>query len=318
MAKVVVIGGTGHVGTYLVPRLVAAGHEVINVSRGERAPYTPHTAWEKVEMVTLDRVAEDKAGTFGEKIAALGGDIVIDKVCFTRESCAHLVEALRGRVSHFLHTGTVWTHGPLETVPATEDDPRAPISDYGRGKSEIQDYLLAEARRTGFPATIIRPGHIVGPGWKLINPLGNANPAVFSTIARGETLTLPNLGLETYHHGHADDVAQGFMLAMANWSAAVGEAFNTVSAAALTARGYAAAMYRWFGHEPKLEFQPFEDWIGTLGADDARVSRDHVNRSPCHSIDKARRRLGYAPRYTSLEAIQEAVGWLVKEGQVEG
>ncbi len=32
--RVVIIGGTGHVGTYLVPRLVQAGYEVINISRG--------------------------------------------------------------------------------------------------------------------------------------------------------------------------------------------------------------------------------------------------------------------------------------------
>jgi nucleoside-diphosphate-sugar epimerase len=32
--KVVVIGGTGHVGTYLIPRLVQAGHEVLCVTRG--------------------------------------------------------------------------------------------------------------------------------------------------------------------------------------------------------------------------------------------------------------------------------------------
>ena len=28
--RVVIIGGSGHVGTYLVPRLVEAGHEVVN------------------------------------------------------------------------------------------------------------------------------------------------------------------------------------------------------------------------------------------------------------------------------------------------
>ena len=39
MARVVVIGATGHIGSYLVPRLVRAGNEVIAVSRGERAPY---------------------------------------------------------------------------------------------------------------------------------------------------------------------------------------------------------------------------------------------------------------------------------------
>ena len=41
MARVVVIGGSGHVGTYLVPALVERGHEVVNVSRGQSAPYRP-------------------------------------------------------------------------------------------------------------------------------------------------------------------------------------------------------------------------------------------------------------------------------------
>ena len=39
--KIIVIGGTGHIGTYLVPHLVEAGHEVINVSRGQRQPVPP-------------------------------------------------------------------------------------------------------------------------------------------------------------------------------------------------------------------------------------------------------------------------------------
>jgi uncharacterized protein YbjT (DUF2867 family) len=43
MSRVVIIGGSGHVGTYLVPRLVAAGFEVVNVSRGKRAAYQPAT-----------------------------------------------------------------------------------------------------------------------------------------------------------------------------------------------------------------------------------------------------------------------------------
>lgn len=37
--RIVIIGGSGHVGTYLVPRLVEAGHEVVNITRGQREPY---------------------------------------------------------------------------------------------------------------------------------------------------------------------------------------------------------------------------------------------------------------------------------------
>ena len=48
MSRVVVIGATGHIGTYLVPRLVLGGHEVIAMSRGERDPYHASAQWGSV------------------------------------------------------------------------------------------------------------------------------------------------------------------------------------------------------------------------------------------------------------------------------
>lgn len=44
MSTIVVVGATGHVGTYLVPRLVRVGHDVIAVSRGVSQPYLPDPA----------------------------------------------------------------------------------------------------------------------------------------------------------------------------------------------------------------------------------------------------------------------------------
>jgi hypothetical protein len=48
--------------------------------------------------VTLDREAEDRAGTFGAKISDLRPDIVIDMICFTLPSAQLLVDALRGAI----------------------------------------------------------------------------------------------------------------------------------------------------------------------------------------------------------------------------
>lgn len=316
MTRVAIIGGSGHVGTYLVPRLVEAGHEVINVSRGQRAPYSANAAWKAVRTVVIDREAEEAAGTFGEKIRALKADIVIDMICFTLPSATHLVEALRGEVQHFLHCGTIWVYGHNATIPATEDQPLNPFGSYGTQKAEIETYLLDEARRRGFPATVFRPGHIVGPGWAPLNPAGHFNPEVFSRIARGEPLTLPNFGMETVHHVHADDVAQMVMRAIASWNNAVGEAFNTVSPQAINLKGYAEAMYRWFGHEPRLSYEPFDTWKTKLPEEDWRATWEHVSRSPSHSIAKARRLLGYEPRYSSLQAVFESVEWLMANGKV--
>ncbi|KAA0691443.1 NAD(P)-dependent oxidoreductase [Neorhizobium sp. P12A] len=317
MAKVVVIGATGHVGTYLVPRLVEAGHDVVTVSRGQAKPYLPHQGWSAVEQRQMDRETMEKSGEFGPAIRALKPEIVIDMICFKLESARHLVEALSGHVGHFLHTGTIWTHGHSTVVPTPEDAPKRPFGEYGTQKAAIETYLLEQARHKGFPATLIHPGHIVGPGWAPLNPAGNFNNSVFTTLARGDLLALPNFGLETVHHVHADDVAAMFMGAVANWSASIGESFHAVSSGALTLRGYAEAMSRWFGREPNLEFLPYEKWAESQSPEDAKATWEHIARSPNCSIAKAQRLLGYAPRYTSLQAVQEAVTWLMANGMVK-
>jgi nucleoside-diphosphate-sugar epimerase len=317
LSRVVVIGGSGHIGTYLIPRLVGTGHDVINVSRGERRPYQPHGAWNFVRKLALDRDAEEKTGAFGEKIRSLKPDILIDMICFTEASARHLVEALRGHVQHFLHTGTIWVHGPSVEVPTTEMQPRRPFGDYGVQKAAIEAYLVGSARTESFPATIIHPGHIVGPGWAPLNPEGHFNPNVFTKLAKGEEVLLPNFGLETVHHVHADDVAQAFMGAIANWSLSVGEAFHAVSPAALSLRGYAEAVAAWFGREARLKYLPWEQWKSEHTALEAQQTYDHIAHSPNCSIAKAERMLGYRPRYSSLEAVRESVAWLIEKGLVE-
>lgn len=315
--RVVVIGGTGHVGTYLVPRLVEAGHEVVCISRNQREPYLPHGAWGSVESLEIDRDKAEAQGTFGKQIGALAPDTVIDMICFKLESARHLVEALRGRVQHFLHCGTIWVHGPSAQVPTTETQPRRPFGEYGIQKAAIEAYLLREARLNGFPATILHPGHIVGPGWTPLNPAGHFNPEVFVRLATGEPVILPNLGMETVHHVHADDVAQIFMQAIAYRSVSVGESFHAVSPSALTLRGYAEAMADWYGEPARLQYLAWEEWCKTVTQAEAQATWDHIAHSPNCSIAKAQRLLDYRPRYSSLQAVQEAVAWLADHGVIK-
>lgn len=292
------------------------GLEVVSVSRRQREPYQEHGAWRRVEHVTLDREALEKTGEFGTRIAGLEPDVVIDLICFTPESNRALVEALRGRVQHFLHCGTIWVHGHATEVPTTEAAARRPFGEYGVNKAAIEADLLREARQNAFPATVLHPGHIVGPGWTPLNPAGNFNPEVFAALARGDPLTLPNFGLETVHHVHADDVAQGFERALTQWSGAVGESFHLVSPAAVTLRGYAEAVAGWFGRPARLEFLPFERWRETVSEEDAQATWEHIARSPSCSTAKAEKLLGYRPRYRSLEGVRESLDSLVARGVV--
>ena len=315
--RIVVIGGTGHIGSYLVPRLVTAGHDVTVLSRGEREPYHADAGWQRVRRVSVDRAAEDAAGTFGKRIADVDADVVIDLVCFTRDSARQLAEALRGRTGQLVHCGTVWVHGPSAEVPIDETAPRRPFGDYGVQKAEIERYLLAESARGGVPVTILHPGHISGPGWVPINPAGNLDLDVFSALAQGHELALPNFGLETLHHVHADDVAQAFQQALTRRSVAIGESFHVVSPRAISLRGYAEAVASWFGQEARLRFSPFEEWKAGRSESAARATYDHIAHSPSVSIAKAQQLLDYHPRYGSLQTVREALAWLVAAGRVD-
>jgi nucleoside-diphosphate-sugar epimerase len=310
---IVVLGATGHIGTFLIPRLIEAGHSVTTVSRGKSKPYLDHPHWRLVRQVTLDREELEAKNKFGEAIAQEKADVVIDLICFTEESARQLCEALQGNIQHFISCGSIWVHGPSEVVPTSEDHPRNTIGDYGIGKAKIEAYLIKKSRDEGFPATIIHPGHIVGPGWLPLNPQGHFNKVVWEIIKKGEVLVLPNMGLETVNHVHADDIAQLFMRCLERRSVSLGESFHGVAAKAVTLRGYASWAYRYFGQEVNLEFSPLEELKTKLSKEDAWFTMDHVYRSPCCSIEKSQNLLGYKPRYTSFQAIDEALQALIRQ-----
>ncbi|MBA8795294.1 nucleoside-diphosphate-sugar epimerase [Friedmanniella endophytica] len=315
--RVVVIGSTGHVGSYLVPRLVRAGHEVVAVSRGRATPYHDDPAWDEVERVVLDRDALEAEGRFGAEIAGLRGDAVIDMICFTADSATQLVKALRGSTGLHAHCGTIWTHGLSTTLPMREDDPKHPFGDYGVQKKEIEDLLLAESRSGGLASTVIHPGHISGPGWPVINPVGNLDPTVWTTLATGGRLRIPGSGSETMHHVHADDVAQLFELAVAKPEVAAGESFHALSEQALTVRGFAEGAAAWFGREADLEPVSWEAFRAGTDEGHADASWQHLHRSQVGSIEKPKQQLGYRPAYSSLDAARQAVASLAERGQVD-
>jgi len=287
----------------------------VAVSRGVRSPYVSAPEWRSVELVTADREAEDADGVFGQRIAALAPDAVVDMICFTPESAQQLVDALRPARPLLVHCGTIWVHGPAARVPVTEDEPRTAFGAYGTGKAAIERLLHRQTIAGGVPSVVLHPGHISGP-WSSITPAGNLDLDVWRRLADGDSVALPDQGLGVLHHVHADDVAQAFESALTQ-PAAIGSSFHVVSEQAMTLRGLAGGVAGWFGREAIIDFVDWPEFERRVGAEHATTTREHVVRSIAASIDRARRVLGYRPRYSSLEALHDAFRWLVANGQVE-
>jgi nucleoside-diphosphate-sugar epimerase len=238
-------------------------------------------------------------------------------ICFTPHSASVLVEALRGWSGHLIHCGTIWRYGSSLKQPMREDDTSPPFGEYGTQKAAIAEFLTAETGSGGLATTVLQPGHISGPGWPPIGPLGNLDPDVWYTLSAGHEIAVPGLGAELMHHVHADDVAQAFQLAVEHRDAAAGESFNVVAPSALTVRGFLAIAAGWFGQTARTRSVSWAEFRSATTAEYADSSWQHLSRSQYASIDKARTMLSYAPAFEPEAAVLDSIRWLIDHDQLK-
>ncbi len=317
--KILVVGGTGHIGSYLVPRLVMSGHEVIVVARRSEPQYTdPRLGWPAVEWINADRVEDEKSGAWAKRMAAVDVDVVMDLIAYSPDQNQIMMEAFAGRVSHFIHCGTVWAYGPTTRAPYEEWFTRRPNTDYGIKKAQIESDLLEQYHRNGFPATMIHPGHISGRKWLPIDPQGSRDGVgVYEKLATGKEVALPDYGNATIHHVHGDDVAQLFERAMNHREAAVGESFSAVTKYALSLTECCRCVAGFFGKEPNLKCVPMAEMKQHVSAASFGIIHEHASHSPCASIAQGERLLGYNPRYTTEQIYYESIEYMLESGELK-
>lgn len=314
MKTAVVIGASGHAGSFITPRLVRDGYRVISLSRGNRTPYTiDMPEWKETETVRFDRAALEAEGNFGRLIAEYRPDVVCDTIAYTPEQTIQLCESLSSG-THLIQLGTIWVYGYKLEVPVTEDHPRTSKDDYGVLKTQIEDYLMERTAAGKIRATVIQPGHISGRGWLPINPQGNLNPKVYESIIRGEEVVLPDDGQSTLHHVHARDVAGLVSACLKNPQESAGQTFHATTVRAVTLTGFAELLYRRFGHTPQIRYCPWEMLKDQLSKSDADITENHMQHSPACSMEKAEKMLGFIPRYTTIETVMDSLSWQIENG----
>lgn len=311
MPNAVVLGATGHIGSYLVPALVRAGYHVFAVSRGNRAPYTSdQPEWQTVRRVTMSR--EDAI----QNVIDRDTDLICDLLPYTRQDAERLLQRLDAlntvQSVRLISIGSIWIYDKKLEVPVSESHPRTATDAYGRGKAEIEEFLLDAYKTLGLRVTILHPGHICGRGWMPVGPQGNRDPQVIRDSMAGKPILLPEHGQATLHHVHADDIARLAIACLDNESS-IGESFHIVCKTALTLSGMSEELYRHFGFEPSIVYKPYQDFLNTLTKENAEVSAEHIDHSPVASMEKAKRLLSFEPKHSSIDTVIEAIESIKQE-----
>jgi hypothetical protein len=84
---------------------------------------------------------------YGRGFAGPNADIVIDMISFELEGAQQLVEALRGRVEHYLFCSSIWVHGHATSVPSVETDRTNAIDTYRINGVREGPHWASNARR---------------------------------------------------------------------------------------------------------------------------------------------------------------------------
>ena len=84
----------------------------------------------------------------------------------------------------------------------------------------------------------------------------------------------------------------------------------------MTLLGCCNAVAGIFCRKPKVRFVPLEKLKQIVGEESFTIIFDHVRHSPCVSIEKSRRVLGYSPRYTTEQIYLDCIEYMLEQGQL--
>ncbi len=324
-------GASGFVGSAVLRRLLAAGHDV-------RVLVRPGSDRRNLEGLAVTPVTGDLADPASLRSALTGCRALFHVAADYRlwvpdprpmyavnvdGTAALMRAALDVGVERIVYTSSVATLGlHPDRRPADEDTPvslEEMIGHYKRSKFLAEQAVRTLVREEGLPAVIVNPSTPVGPRDVKPTPTGR----MILDAARGRTPAYVDTGLNIVH---VDDVAEGHWLAfqrgrpgeryvLGGENLSLKEIFSRIAALS----GHAPPRIRL----PHAALYPIaraaEGWVRVRGRGRPLVTVDELRMSKkwmFFSSEKARRELGYEPR-PAQDALRDALRWFREHGYLE-
>jgi nucleoside-diphosphate-sugar epimerase len=325
MSRFFITGGAGFLGINLTRYLLQRGHAVTTF---DMAPFDYADVRDKVTSITgdiRDRAALDRAMAGADIVihtaAALPLYSVQDIYTTDITGTKNVLEiALRHSVDRVVHISSTAVYGIPDHHPLHEDDQLIGVGPYGRAKIKAEE-LCQQARAAGLCVPILRPKSFVGPERLGVFAL------LYDWAHTGHGFPNIGSGNNRYQLLDVEDLCDAIYLVATGDRATVNDTFNIGAAEFTTWRQDIQAVLDSAGHGKSVVPLPIvTPMIWTL-----RIL-ERLNLSPLYkwvyetvtkdsfvSIEKAQRVLGFAPKYSTREAMIRNYQWYVAHlDQFEG
>src|SRR6476469_3599783 len=292
---IAVTGGAGFIGSHVVDALLAAGHDVRVID--QRPPIQPNVECAAVDLLDQDALTDTLKGCGPVLHLAAMADVnqVIadpaESVAVTVLGAARVLEAARradtGRV---VLASTVWVYAATRGDVVDEDtqfDLTAERHIYVSEKLAAEMFCRDYLNLYGRPYTVLRYGIPFGP--RMRSDLVVA--AFLERALRGEPIEIDGDGLQERRFVYVEDLAAAHVLALA--PVAENRTYNLEANEPISIRQLAETVGRLVGGV-EVTFGP---------------SRPGDYRARRVSSERARRELGWAPRYDFAAGLARTVEW---------
>ena len=324
MARCLVTGGAGFIGSHLTERLLELGHDVVvldNLSTG-RAANLVHLEGHARLTIRVGSItdpvllAEVTTGTdvIYHMAAAVGVKLVADDPVRTIETNIYPTEVLlrlaaQGKQRVFLaSTSEVYGKNPKERWTEEDDLHFSPTSRprwaYGCSKAIDEFLALAYYRKFGLKVAIGRFFNVVGP--RQVGHYGMVIPRFVDQALSGGPVVVYDDGEQVRCFGHVREVVDA-VIGLVETPAAHGSVFNIGSDEPVSIRGLAEEIIRRVDPQIRIEYLPYRDAYG----DDFEDVRRRVP-----DVSKLATALGRKPSLKLGEILDDIIRW--KRSQRDG
>ena len=317
MARCLVTGGAGFIGSHLTERLLELGHDVVvldNLSTG-RAANLAHLEGHSRLTIRVGSItdpillAEVITGVdvIYHMAAAVGVKLVADDPVRTIETNIYPTEVLlrlaaQGKQRVFLaSTSEVYGKNPKERWTEEEDLHFGPTSRprwaYGCSKAIDEFLALAYHRKFGLPVAIGRFFNVVGP--RQVGHYGMVIPRFVDQALSGGPVVVYDDGEQVRCFGHVREVVEA-VIGLVETPAAHGHVFNIGSDEPVSIRQLAEEIIRRVDPKIAIEFLPYRDAYG----DDFEDVRRRVP-----DVSRLATTLGRKPSMRLGEILDDIIRW---------